>query len=239
MSERREFEQARQALSSAHERNGSLCDPFLTVLPISGASVSVLSGQIGQATLCSSSTIAARLDELQFDLGEGPCWEALATRKPVLTSDLQSGSHGAWPVFAEAARSDRIAANVGSMFAFPLVVGSLEIGAIDLYTLQPGELSQAEVSDASALAGIAAWQVLRRILDDQADELANVDTSYTSRREVHQATGMVLVQLGVSAADAELLLRAHAFANGRSVSDVAMDVVARRLDFSTTMGDSA
>ncbi|WP_375372628.1 ANTAR domain-containing protein [Clavibacter capsici] len=48
---------------------------------------------------------------------------------------------------------------------------------------------------------------------------------------MHQATGMVIAQMGLSAADALLVLRGHAFATNRSVRDVANDVVERRLDF--------
>lgn len=229
------FDNARRALSTAHERRTSLCAPFLAVLPVAGASVSVLSSPVGQSTVCSTDAIAERLDELQFDLGEGPCWQAMATRAPVLASDLRTANNSAWPTFAEAIRHDQRAHEVAAMYAFPLVVGSLDIGAVDLYALQPGELNSEQVSDAATLASIAAWQVLRRVLGDQASEL---DNGPSSRREVHQATGMVLAQLNVSAEDAALLVKAHAFASGRSVRDVATDIVARNLDFTTHDGDS-
>ena len=51
------------------------------------------------------------------------------------------------------------------------------------------------------------------------------------RAVVHQATGMITIQLGTSLADALLRLRAHAYASGRTVSDIAADVVDRRLRF--------
>jgi hypothetical protein len=54
-----------------------------------------------------------------------------------------------------------------------------------------------------------------------------------SRREVHQATGMVLAQMHITPAEALLVLRGHAFASGRTVLEVAADVIDRRLDFST------
>ncbi|MFD0630267.1 ANTAR domain-containing protein [Catenulispora yoronensis] len=53
----------------------------------------------------------------------------------------------------------------------------------------------------------------------------------TYRAEVHQATGMISVQLGVSLAEALVRLRAHAWAADRLLADVAADVVARRLRF--------
>lgn len=51
------------------------------------------------------------------------------------------------------------------------------------------------------------------------------------RREVHQATGMIIVQLGTDPTSAFMRLRAHAFASERSVESVAHDVVSRILDF--------
>jgi AmiR/NasT family two-component response regulator len=55
------------------------------------------------------------------------------------------------------------------------------------------------------------------------------------RAEIHQATGMVLAQLGVSAQDALARMRAYAFAEQRLLSDVARDVVSRRLRFTQDM----
>ena len=58
---------------------------------------------------------------------------------------------------------------------------------------------------------------------------AGLDESVAHRAEVHQASGMVAVQLGVSVGDALARLRAHAFAEGRPLAAVAEDVVSRRL----------
>lgn len=231
------FHSARRELSVAHERNTSLCTPFLSVLPVDGAALSVLSGALGQSTICSSDTIATRLDEMQFDLGEGPCWQALSTHSPVLAPNMRDSPHEQWPVFAEAVRNDSGSDQVRGMFAFPLVVGTLDLGAVDLYTRDGRTLSRSQVTEASALADVAAWQVLRKILgEEDADTLADTATLRTSRREVHQATGMVLAQLNISADEAALLIRAHAFASGRSVREIATDIVERRLDFSSPEG---
>ena len=53
------------------------------------------------------------------------------------------------------------------------------------------------------------------------------------RVQLFQAQGMVMVQLGVSLADALARIRAHAYAENRSLAEVAADVVARRLRFDT------
>jgi len=222
------FDRARLALATSFDNGTSLCDPFVGLFPVDGAAVSLLGARVGQSTVCSSSTTAARLDEIQLDSGDGPCWQAMETRKTVVAADIRSMPNSSWRGFLDILREDAIVDEVGSMYALPLVVGSLEIGAIDLYSSGVGVLSRPQLQEATTLARIAAWQVLRRVLSDE------VDATHSSgpRREVHQATGMVLAQLNISAQDAELMLRAHAFATGQTVLDVAVDVIERRLDFS-------
>ena len=212
------------------DRPGEYSFPFLDLLPASGAAVSTLGDFLGNETVSATDPTAARLDELQFDLGEGPCWTSLAHRVPVLMDARAGGQE--WPMFREALVSDAVAGGVAAMFAFPLAIGALDIGAIDLYSGDPRPLSPELMAEASSLADVAAWQVLRSILDDPAQGYDAESIGY-SRREVHQATGMIIVQLGVTPEDAELLLRAHAFAGGRTVREVAKDVVDRRLDFAT------
>jgi hypothetical protein len=224
MTARNAFDEAKRAMSFSFERKTSLCDPFLSVMPVSGVAISFL-GSTAQTTICASDDTAAHLDELQFDLGEGPCWEAMVSRRPVIHGDIQSEDHAAWPEFLEAIRDGPIAA----MFAFPLTVGSLEIGAVDLYNTSPSGLTPGQIADASALAHLASWQVLRRVLADKGD-LDGAGFPY-SRREVHQATGMIIAQLDIGAADAVLLLRAHAFSSGRSMREIAHEIVERTLSF--------
>ena len=224
------FEAARRALSTAHETDLDLCGPFLDAVPASGVALSILAGRLGQSTVCASDQIAARLDELQFDLGEGPCWTAMTGRAPVVATDITGEVDGRWPMFSSSIAENDL--GVASMFAFPLAVGSLDLGALDLYTVHHDELERSQIDAVAELARIAAFQVLRRVLADgtsDADDPASI--SSRSRREVHQATGIILAQLDVTAEEAALLLRAQAFSSGRSVQKVAADVVARRLDF--------
>lgn len=220
--------------SMAEGLDAGLCSSFLESLPISGAAISVFSGLSPATMVCASDAVAARIDELQFDLGEGPRWEALQNRRPVLLPDVRSGPHAAWPVFAESL----LELDVSALFVFPLVLGAMDIGVAELYRSAPGPLSPAEQSTALQLADAATWLLLRQLLTltpgDGTD--STVGESPLSRREIHQATGMVLAQAGTSARDALLLMRAYAFAQGRTVREVARDVVSRSLDF-TPEGD--
>lgn len=220
--------------SMAEGLDAGLCTGFVESLAVSGAAISVFSGLSPATMVCASDAVAARIDELQFDLGEGPRWEALQTRRPVLLPDVRRGPHAAWPVFAESL----LELDVSALFVFPLVLGALDVGVAELYRSESGPLSHAEQSTAVQLADEATWLLLRQLLTlnpgDGTD--APADDSPLSRREIHQATGMVLAQAGTSARDALLLMRAYAFAQGRTVREVARDVVSRTLDF-TPEGD--
>jgi len=104
-----------------------------------------------------------------------------------------------------------------------------------------GGLSQSQWRDALSAADIAALMMLGLRTDPnparpRGDATAGwLDHSMGSRAEVHQATGMVLAQLGVSAAEALARLRAYAFVEQRLLIDVARDVVARALVFTEDM----
>ncbi|GAA3875476.1 hypothetical protein GCM10022381_17700 [Leifsonia kafniensis] len=190
----------------------------------------MLGAPFGIETVCATNPQAARVDELQIDLGEGPSWDAYTRRSPVFAPNLTELSAPAWPMLLAALSADA----VGALYAFPLAVGSLEIGAIGMYSEVPGELTPAQVSDALALADLAAVQVLKRAMTSHELDAQFVpgEKEY-SRRVEHQATGMVLAQLNVSAADAHVIIRAHAYAHDRSVRETANAIVERRLDLSS------
>ncbi|MEJ1231271.1 MAG: GAF domain-containing protein [Galbitalea sp.] len=115
---------------SATSTAETLCRPFVEQLPIDGASISVFS-LAGQSTICVSDPIAARSETLQFELGEGPHWQALRSGLPVLHPDLADPGSLEWPVFREAAR----AIGIGALFAFPMKMGTVTVAVVDLYAL--------------------------------------------------------------------------------------------------------
>jgi len=202
--------------------------PFMEALPIAGTAVSTIGDLLGTETVSASDAVAARLDELQFDLGEGPCWDALRLRRPILEPDLRRRSLQTWSSFTPAA----LDAGVGALFAFPMLVGPLRIGAVDMYTRDPAVLDEAHAQAATRLAEAAGRTLLKRALDTMGREEPTDDANPFSRRVVHQATGMVLAQLDVSADDARMVIQAHAYATDRSMMEVSRDVLDGRLDFS-------
>jgi hypothetical protein len=203
-----------------------LCAECLPALSVSGAGVALMTadGPSG-VVLAATDGRARQLEELQFALGEGPCVEASGGGRPVLEPDLMAAGPARWPRFGAAV----LAAGVRAIFAFPLRVGAIRVGVLDLYRDTPGHLTILELADAAAFAEAATVVVLHLQDHDSAD--AALAGPIDNLAEVHQATGMITIQLGVSLAEALLRLRAHAYASGRTVSAIAADVVNRRMFF--------
>jgi ANTAR domain len=125
-----------------------------------------------------------------------------------------------WPMFA-AAVVER--SSVRAVFALPLQWGAVNLGVLDLYRREPGA--------AISAADTAALMMLGLRTDPDHGGDGWLDHAVAHRAEIHQATGMVSVQLDVSASQALARMRAHAFVHNRLLTDVARDVVARRLVF--------
>ena len=206
-----------------------LCASYIDALPITGAALSALSGSLQETTLCATDTLAGRLDELQFDLGEGPRWDAIRSRSPLLLPRVREASHENWPVFGKAL----LETEAQALFVFPLVVGALDIGVVELYRSSAGALTRSDLTTAQSLSDRAAWSLLRNMLTLESADDAGQSTSLLSRREIHQATGMVLAQTGRTAAEALIMLRGHAFANSCTLRETCESVLTRQLDFSS------
>jgi hypothetical protein len=201
-----------------------LASPFLQLLPVTGVAISVFD-QHRRATLIEATdATSARLEELQFDLSEGPSVDTFRTAVPVSVPDLTTADR--WPAFLQSTAD----LGVGAVFAFPLMLGAACTGTVTCYRATAGTLDAGEV-DIAALCRAIAGPAFRRAIVLADDETPDEQAPIESRREIHQATGMVLTQLDISATDALSRLRAYAFSNGFTVQEIARDVVNRRLNF--------
>jgi hypothetical protein len=204
-----------------------VCRAYVMGLDVDGAALSLLTASTSSQTLCATDATAELLEELQFSLGEGACVEAALTGRPVLVPDLHHTTEvSRWPIFAAAVEEQ---SDVGALFAVPLQWGTVNLGVLDLYRKAPGSLSDAQLRDVMSATDMAALMFLGARTDP--GDGAWLDHSLHGRAEIHQATGMVLSQLGISATDALARMRAYAFVEQRLLSDVAHDVVSRRLRF--------
>ncbi|MGW7240963.1 ANTAR domain-containing protein [Streptomyces sp. NPDC054804] len=213
-----------------------VCTAAVAALPVGGAGLSAMSRTAASHPLCSTDSISEQVEELQLTLGEGPCVDAFLHGSAVLTPDLQTVElRYRWAVFTDAA----LKAGAHAVFAFPLQMGAICPGVLDLYADVPTVLNTEELADALAFADLATLLLLDARIDETGEPTdgPSPDRGFDDlggyRAEIGQATGILTVQLGVGIDEAFVRLRAHAYLQGRRLADVAADVVARRLRFSS------
>lgn len=208
-----------------------LCQACVALLDVDGAAISMIRQGATRGTFGSSGELSRALDELQFTYGQGPCLDAVQKNWPVTADDLDATGEDRWPALAEAV----LARGIRAMYALPVTVASTPIGALDLYRRRSGPLDGPALTGGLWAAGLASLPLL---------DLMNGDTDWAAagdgadgfeqlasleRVEVYQATGMIVAAFGISAGDAVARLRAHAVSHGLTASDVARQVLDRRL----------
>lgn len=211
-----------------------LCEVCAEVTGMTGAGIMLMSGDVPSGAVCTTDNVSRLIEELQFTLGEGPCVDAFHHDRPVLEPDLAQPAAPRWLAFAVPA----IAAGARAVFGFPLQVGAVRLGALNLYRDEAGPMSDEQHADALVMADVSAAAVLMMQANASPGKVAlELESGSDFRYVVHQASGMVAVQLDVSIAQAMIRLRGYSFANDRPLTEVAQDVVARRLRFNARTGE--
>jgi hypothetical protein len=226
---------ARRGLDDPELLPERLARAAAAMLPVTAASLSLLEGGDKRVPLGSSSPEAASAERLQFTVGDGPCMTAARLGEPVFASE--DDLRRRWPQFAEQLFS---ATPYRAVVAFPLLQALSGQGALDLYFRRSERIGQLDVFEAMAVG-----ELITAVLTDAAvfsDWTVEVGPEWlhapAARRRAHvwQAMGRLSLQLDVDRPVALDLLRAHALATGRSVDEVAADVLADRLDVEALRG---
>ena len=208
-----------------------VCAVAVTSLAVSGAWVIAGGGINPGQVMCVTDVVGESLAEVQITLGEGPCHDAAASGVPVLAADLADGDGHQWAVFGEAA----VRAGAAAVFAFPLRMGAIGVGVLGIYRDKEGPLDIFQLGNALILADIATMLLLDAEAHQTDDPLSGAAPASQSpdlaahHDEIAQATGMLTEQLGVGITEAFARLRAYAYAQDRRLSDIAHDIVTRRL----------
>lgn len=224
-SDRQAFVAALADSVTATSPAGRLCEACRTMLAVTGVGIS-LTTERHRGQLCVTDPVTAALEELQYTLGDGPSIDASASEYSVAEPDIGARGPSRWPAFAAAAA----AAGIGAVFAFRLGVGAARIGSLTLYQAAPGALAPERLAAALVAADLVTMQVVALQAGAAPGALADgLEAAGSQRAEVHQASGMVSVQLGVSLGEALIRLRSHAYAVDRPIAEVAADVVVRQL----------
>jgi GAF domain/ANTAR domain len=208
-----------------------LCQACVALFGVDAAAICLVCDGVNVATVGASSPAARIYDELQFTLGEGPCLDAVAQRSPVMSDDLAYplGGDAHWLAYGKAL----LAQHIRSVYAVPIIVAGSWMGALEVFYAQPPAWTVEHfngVAEAAVLARLPILDLYGRDLNPDTTEPSSAvwtELNSSSRAEISQATGMLMVQLNLPAATALSRLRAHAFATGRSATSVARDVIDR------------
>ena len=208
-----------------------LCAACVELIGVEAAAVSLVFDGTTNATLGASGPSARVYDELQFTMGEGPCLDSVAARAPVLVRDLADPREVRWPAYGPA----MLAHQIRGVYAMPVLVAGEYLGALDLFRRSPGPLDADQLAGALVAAELAGLPLLDLFSADLQAAIENPDSDawgelyVLSRAEVSQATGALMAQLNIGAAEALVRLRAHAYATDTGATDVARAILERRL----------
>jgi len=206
-----------------------LCQDCAATLPVNGVGLALMNDAGHQGVIAATDGSATLMEDLQFTLGEGPCMDASRERRPVLQPDLAQTADTRWPGFGPAV----LEAGIAAIFAFPLQVGAIRLGILDLYRATPGNLDAEQLAGTLAYADAAVIILLHlqsKMTPGQGLH-PQLGDPLDSRAEIHQATGVIAVQAVVGLTEALLLLRAHAYAADRPLLKIARDVLTGTLRF--------
>jgi hypothetical protein len=177
-----------------------------------------------RVSLCAVGPLAAKGEELQISLGEGPCVQALSQRAPVLVDDLDNPAITQnWPVYAQQAKAHRIRA----AFALPVLADTdtaRQAGLImTLYSEHQGPISPVDLQTAQDHAD-AAELLLLALPVPTGDDLAHA-WLLPADAVVHQAIGMISYRHSLTTGQALALLRASAHTGGTNLTALSHAVV--------------
>ncbi|MET8427177.1 GAF and ANTAR domain-containing protein [Nocardia sp. NPDC004860] len=212
-----------QFLRAVRDAGGGLsavCTACVRVLPVRRAAIVLEERDAGMQPWCASDGFAERVEGAQATAGEGPAVSAVAEGVPVVITDLSADCEH-WPGFAEALSGEPVS---GSLFAMPLRLGTIRLGAVDLYRDSVGRPGPRLLSAALHIADLVTASLVLATGDD-----ARQWAQPLSSRWIHQAAGMTSARLGIEIADAYACLRGYAFTHGLSLVEVARRVVEREI----------
>jgi GAF domain-containing protein len=153
------------------------------------------------------------LDAVQYNLGEGPCVQAVEHEPVVVVRHLRHEQR--WPGYVAAA----VARGVRSQVAVRLFASNRHIAGLNLYSTEHDEVDQIAAETAQLFATHAA------IILGHAQQEDQLNRALASRKVIGQAIGILMERYRIDADRAfQFLLRASSSSNIK-LRDVADEIV--------------
>lgn len=212
-----------QSVESIFLTLGDYCTQFLGV---DGIGILLLEeGDLVVAT--TNSKRGEAVEQLEAELAEGPCTDAIRTSETVLAPDLEAVADR-WPNFAPKA----LAAGVRGIHGIPIGGrAQLPIGSLNIVTAEPRVLTDEDLAIADMLADVAVSYIIGMRATEEATELASqLQRALDSRVVIEQAKGILAGRHGGSLVDAFEKIRRYARGNNEQVRAVARRICEGELD---------
>ena len=225
------FARAIATTPATHALSERLCLASRDLAGADAATITVAYAETNRVTLFATDEVSARLEDLQEVMGEGPGYSA-ASHRGVEVCRLGTLAAERWPLFSAAALQ---IVGAATLHAVPMQPGNQLFGVMTLYQLEHPHADLA--MDVRTLERLAAATGAALMRDPEAVDQDLMDGPWASRAQIHQATGMVVAQLGLNSDDALAVLKAHAYAGETTLADIAEQVVDRTVHFFTSPTD--
>jgi len=198
-----------------------LTDRCVEVLDVTAAGLMLVAPDGDLRVVASSSEAMRTLELFELQAEEGPCLDCYRTAQPVVNQNLAT-VNGRWPRFA----AEAIEAGFHSVHALPMRLRGNIIGALNLFRTDLGELNEADLEMAQAMADVATITILQHRAAIEAQDLnEQLNHALNSRVVIEQAKGMVSEREQLNMEQAFKMLRNHARAHNLRLVDVARDVI--------------
>ncbi len=171
-------------------------------------------------TVACSDELAAQVDEVQYQLDEGPCLHAMRQGVLVRIDDTAGGA--AWPRFESKAAS----CGIGSCLALPLIADGKPVGALNLYARSAGAFGADQTRRAEGFAENASGALALALrLASYAALNDQLRSSLASRTVIDQALGVIMAQERCTHSRAFAILRAASQNRNVKLRDIAAAIV--------------
>ncbi|MFC8922432.1 GAF and ANTAR domain-containing protein [Cellulosimicrobium sp. NPDC057127] len=189
----------------------------MTMVPgCEAAGISLVSrGRIRSVSV--SEPFVARGDALQYELGEGPCLDAIRLATVVESPDVAADVR--WPRWAPTAVREL---GVGSMLGVQLYTSADAHGALNLYARATGAFSEESVHLATTFAAVAAAAISAARTEEQ------LQSAVRTRTLIGQAQGMIMERYALSEARAFAVMSRVSQDSNVKLVDVAREIVSTR-----------
>jgi GAF domain-containing protein len=212
-----------------------LTDRCVEVLDVAAAGLMLVAPDGDLRVVASSSEAMRTLELFELQAEEGPCLDCYRTARPVVNQNLAT-VNGRWPRFAVEA----LDAGFHSVHALPMRLRGNIIGALNLFRIDLGEMNEADLEMAQAMADVATITILQHRAALEAQDLNDqLNHALNSRVVIEQAKGMVSEREQLDMEQAFKMLRNHARSHNLRLMDVARDIIDGKLAVSSLDRPSA